>query len=107
MFGRMPEKIRKRKYFRYSDAQYLREAAPSLEFVTSFENRPSFGERQAGTNEIRYESERVDRLILRGVEPEYSQAIPLCGRFSIHLLTSNGNETHSGQWVVSTPYTWH
>jgi putative ABC transport system permease protein len=77
MLGRMPEKIRRRKYLQYSDAQFLREAVPSLDFVTAFENRPSFGERTTGPNEIRYQSERVDRLLVRGVEPEYWQAIPL------------------------------
>ena len=76
-FGRMPEKIRKRKYMQYTDAQFLHAAVPSLDFVTAFQNRPSFGERNTGSNDIRYESERVERMILRGVEPEYSQAIPM------------------------------
>jgi putative ABC transport system permease protein len=78
-FGRMPDKIRRRKYLSYSDAQYLRDSVPALDFVTSFQNRPSFGERSTGPNDIRYGSERVERLILRGVEPEYAQAIPLFG----------------------------
>jgi putative ABC transport system permease protein len=78
-FGRLPEKIRRRKYFRYSDAQYLKEAVPALEYVTCFENRPSFGERVFSPNEVRYGSERVERVLIRGVEPEYVNAIPLFG----------------------------
>jgi putative ABC transport system permease protein len=76
-FGRMPEKIRRRKYMRASDAQYLREAVPALDYVTSFQNRPSFGERSFSPNEVRYGSERVERVLIRGVEPEYADAIPL------------------------------
>ena len=84
-FGRLPENIRRRKYLRYADAAYLAEAVPSLEFVTPFANRPSFGERQMSGNEIRYGAERVERLFLRGAEPEQARAIPLLaiaqGRF--------------------------
>ena len=84
-FGRLPEKVRRRKYLRYSDALYLAEAVPSLAFVTPFANRPSFGERPTGANEIRYGAERVERMFLRGAEPEQAQAIPLLavaqGRF--------------------------
>ncbi len=80
-FGRLPEKIRRRKYLNYSDARYLKEAVPSLAFATAFAQRPSpgagFGGRRAEPNEIRYGSEKVDQVILRGVEPEYAQAIPL------------------------------
>src|SRR5947209_1367074 len=35
-FGRMPEKIRTRKYLQYADADFLRETCPSIAFVTSF-----------------------------------------------------------------------
>ncbi len=79
-FGRMPEKIRKRKHLTLADAAYLRESVPSLSFVTSFTTRPSPGEGgflRPQPNEIRYESEGVERLIVRGVEPEYVDAIPM------------------------------
>lgn len=80
-FGRLPEKIRRRRYLNYSDARYLQQTVPSLAFATAFAQRPSpgagFGGRPAEPNEIRYGGERVDRVILRGVEPEYAEAIPL------------------------------
>ncbi len=78
-FGRLPEKIRRRKYLNFSDAAYLREAVPSLEFTTSFAQRPSPGEgfMRPQVNDIRYGSERVEGIFLRGVEPEYADAIPL------------------------------
>jgi putative ABC transport system permease protein len=80
-FGRLPEKIRRRKYLNFSDARYLKEAVPSLAIATAFAQRPTpgagFGGRRAEPNEIRYGGERVDQVILRGVEPEYAEAIPL------------------------------
>ncbi len=78
-FGRLPEKIRKRKYFEPSDAGFLREACPSLETVTPLSGRP-FGPADPGAfrqNEIRYGREVVDNVILRAVEPELGAAIPL------------------------------
>lgn len=102
-FGRLPEKIRRRKYLNFSDARYLKEAVPALAFTTSFAQRPSpgagFGGRAAEPNEIRYGGERVDQVILRGVEPEYAEAIPLFdvahGRF-----ISRYDLEHSRQVVV-------
>lgn len=74
--SRMPEKIRVRKYLQYSDAQYLREHCPSIKTATSFGTRFAlFGGGQS--NEIRYGSERVENIIVRGIEPEYVEAIPL------------------------------
>jgi len=102
-FGRLPEKIRRRKYLNFSDARHLREVVPSLAFATAFAQRPSpgagFGGRRAEPNEIRYGGERVDQVILRGVEPEYADAIPLFsvaqGRF-----ISRYDLEHSRQVVV-------
>lgn len=100
-FGRIPEKIRRRKYLNFSDADYLRAACPSLEIVTPFSSRPgspgSFASDQA--NDVRYGAERVERIILRGVEPEHAIAIPLFavsqGRF-----ISRFDEDHAREVVV-------
>ena len=71
--GNIPEKIRKRKYIDYADAGYLRASCPSLITATAFATRAFFlGE----TNEISYGSERVERIFVRGVEPEYADALP-------------------------------
>jgi putative ABC transport system permease protein len=95
-FGRLPEKIRKRKYITVDDARALREACPACEFVTIFGTRAFFfGE----TNYAQYGSERVERVFLRGAEPEYADAIPLFaverGRF-----ISRYDEEHSRNVVV-------
>jgi len=78
-FGGLTEKYRKRRYLRHSDSDYLREACPSLENVTSFSSIPS-GPGDPGsarTPDVRYGNEHVERLFLRGVEPEYAQALPI------------------------------
>lgn len=72
--GRLPERLRLRKYLNYSDADRLREACPMLDAVTTLATRASFfGE----TNEIRYGSERVERIFVRGSHPSYVDAIPM------------------------------
>lgn len=73
--GRLPEKIRKRKYFEPQDADYLRASCPSLETVTPLGARPIAGSMQA--SDIRYGNEVVENVIMRGVEPELADAIPL------------------------------
>ncbi|MBI3279370.1 MAG: ABC transporter permease, partial [Acidobacteria bacterium] len=96
MFGRMPERIRLRKYLAPEYAEFLRESCPSVGYVTSFITRGfMFGE----TNYIQFAGERVERFILRGVEPEYADAIPLFnvsqGRF-----ISRFDEDHARPVIV-------
>ena len=72
--SRAADKYRSRKYLNYSDAEYLRTHCPSISTATSFGTRAFFfGE----SNDIRYGAEKVERVIIRGVEPEYADAIPL------------------------------
>jgi putative ABC transport system permease protein len=95
-FGRMPEKIRLRKYIQPTDAEFIRGACPSVEFVTTFGTRAFFF---GQSNDIRYAGNVVERIILRGAEPEYADAIPLFsvaqGRF-----ISRFDEEHSRAVVV-------
>ncbi|MSV30099.1 MAG: FtsX-like permease family protein [Bryobacterales bacterium] len=72
--GRMPERIRVRKYLTDADATFLRESCPSLAFATAFASRIDFTQMN---DNVRYGNEHVERLILRGAEPDYSRAIPL------------------------------
>ncbi len=73
-FGRPPEHIRLRKHFRYEDAQFIKEQCRSCEYATAFGTRAFFfGER----NDIRAGREHVENPIVRGVDPEYADAIPL------------------------------
>ncbi len=92
----MPERIRTRKYLDYRDAAFLREACRSVGIVTAFGTRAAMlGE----INEIRYGGQVVERLIVRGVEPEYAQALPIFtvaeGRF-----ISRYDEDHGRPVVV-------
>ena len=52
---------------------------------------------RATANDIRYDGNVVERIILRGAEPEYADAIPLFsvaqGRF-----ISRFDEEHARQW---------
>ena len=73
-FGRLPEYIRVRKYFRYEDAQVIREQCRSCEIATAFGTRAFFF---GDTNEIRHGREYTQNPIIRGVDPEYADAVSL------------------------------
>ncbi len=73
-FSRLPANIRARKYLRFDDAQYLKETVSSLAYATAFANRMNFGE---VADTIRYGEQHVERMIVRGVQPEYTSALPL------------------------------
>src|SRR5713226_7851939 len=69
-----PERIRTRKYFEYSYAGYIREAAPDVEIVTTVGTRGFFF---GGANLIIAGGHSVENAIVRGAEPQYIDAIPL------------------------------
>ena len=72
--NRLPLKVRIRKYLDYSDAAYLRASCPQIETATTFGTRAFvFGQ----SNVISYGAQRVERMFLRGAEPELAQAFPL------------------------------
>lgn len=71
---RWPERIRTRRYFEPHYAAFLREAAPDVGIVTTFGTRGFFF---GDTNLITSGSNSVEKVILRGAEPEYAEAIPL------------------------------
>jgi putative ABC transport system permease protein len=69
-----PERIRIRKYFQYDYAPYIREAAPDVQVVTTIGTRGFiFGD----TNMITSGDRSVENVIVRGAEPQYTDAIPL------------------------------
>ena len=91
-----PEKIRTRKYLAYEYAQQIREAAPDVQVVTTIGTRGFiFGD----TNLLTAGDHSVENVILRGAEPEYTEAIPLFaverGRF-----ISQYDEEHARPVVV-------
>jgi putative ABC transport system permease protein len=72
--GRLPQKIRIRKYLEDDDARYLEESCPGVAFATVFANRINFAEQ---LDELRYGDEHVERFLLRGTQPQYVRALPL------------------------------
>jgi putative ABC transport system permease protein len=73
--GRLPQKVRTRKYLESSDAQYLKENVPGIDIAAAFMQRVSFG--SGAPESISYGGEHVERLIIRGTQPEYAAALPL------------------------------
>src|SRR5262245_32950754 len=94
--SRWPERIRIRKYFEYNYADFVREAAPSVRTVTTLGTRGFFF---GDSNLITSEGHSVERVIVRGAEPQYTDAIPLFsverGRFITAL-----DEEHARPVVV-------
>ena len=94
--GRLPQKIRMRKYLEDDDARYIEESCPGVAYATVFANRINLGEQ---VDELRYGDEHVERFLLRGVQPEYAQALPLFavdqGRF-----VSQYDEDHARSVIV-------
>jgi putative ABC transport system permease protein len=92
----LPLKIRVRKYLDYSDAAYLRASCPDIATASTFGTRAFFF---GQTNVISYEGQRVERIFLRGAEPEFAEAIPAYtvgqGRF-----ISRYDEDHARNVVV-------
>src|SRR5258708_1222610 len=72
--SRLPERIRGRKYLEYNDAESVREAAPDVQIVTTFGTRGFF---LGDSNRIISGDRSVEKVILRGAEPRYTEAIPL------------------------------
>ena len=73
-FGRPREDIRLRKHFRFSDARRIEESSPSAEYVSAFTTRAAFF---GDPNDVRYRNEQVTNVIVRGVDHNYSAAIPM------------------------------
>ena len=95
--GRLPQEIRTRKYLEISDAQYLKGLVPGLDVAAAFANRINFG--STTPDSIGYGNEHVERLIIRGTQPEYAVALPL---FSVATgrYISPFDEEHARSVVV-------
>ena len=96
--SRMALKYRIRKYLDYSDADYLRRTCPGIETATTFGTRAFFlGE----NNSIGYQAQRVERVFVRGAEPEYVNAIPAftIGQAGSFLRTTRNTRGRGGAWL--------
>jgi putative ABC transport system permease protein len=93
---RWPERIRTRRYLEYDYADFVRQAAPDVHIVTTVGTRGFFF---GDTNLITSGDHSVEKLIVRGAEPQYIEAIPLFtierGRF-----ISNFDQEHARPVVV-------
>jgi putative ABC transport system permease protein len=94
--SRWPENIRTRRYLQYDYADFVRQAAPDVQIVTTVGTRGFFF---GDTNLITSGDHSVEKVIVRGAEPQYIQAIPLFnverGRF-----VSNFDQEHARPVVV-------
>jgi putative ABC transport system permease protein len=92
----MPERIRTRKYIEYNYADFIRQAAPHAQIVTTVGTRGFFF---GDSNLITSGDHSVEKVIVRGAEPQYTEAIPLFtvgqGRF-----ISTFDEEHARPVVV-------
>ena len=92
----MPERFRSRRYLEYSYAEFVRAAAPDVENVTTVGTRGFF---LGDSNLITSGDRSVEKVIVRGAEPEYIVALPLFnierGRF-----ISEFDEEHARPVVV-------
>jgi putative ABC transport system permease protein len=93
---RMPEKIRLRRYIEYDTASRLRQQCRAVESATTIATRASFF---GQSNEIRYGGERVQKLLVRGVEPAYIDILPMFVVEQGRFLNAT-DEEHASQVVV-------
>jgi len=70
----MPERIRTRRYLEYNYAEFVRAAAPDVENVNTVGTRGFFF---GDSNLITSGDRSVEKVIIRGAEPNYIVALPL------------------------------
>ena len=99
--GSLPEEIRKREYLEFSDTGYVRESCPSLRYVTAFVSRPSsaYALKASDANEIRHGHDSVEQIFIRGVEPDYVNALPIFAIAQGRFITSY-DEDHARSVIV-------
>ena len=92
----MPERIRTRKYIEYNYAEFIRQAAPDVRNVNTVGTRGFFF---GDSNLVVAGNRSVEKVIVRGAEPQYTEAIPL---FSIERgrFISTFDEEHARPVVV-------
>ena len=97
-FGRMPQKIRVRKYLQMSDAQYLRDSVQGLDVATYFLQDINFNVQHS----LIHGNEHVERVVLRGTEPDYSAALPLFTAGSGRYISAYDLEHASNVVVIGS-----
>ena len=94
--SRMPDRIRTRRYLEYNYAEFIRQAAPDVQNVNTVGTRGFFF---GDSNLITSGDRSVEKVIVRGAEPEYEEALPL---FSIARgrFISSFDQEHARPVVV-------
>jgi putative ABC transport system permease protein len=94
--SRMPDRIRTRRYLEYNYAEFIRQAAPDVQNVNTVGTRGFFF---GDSNLITSGDRSVEKVIVRGAEPEYAEALPL---FSIARgrFISSFDQEHARPVVV-------
>ena len=97
--GRAPDRYRLRRFFQMDYAAMLRELCPSLDAVSLSANRAVFF---GDANEIRHGRELVEGIVLRGVEPGYTDAIPMFTVGHGRFLNESDLERHQSVVVLGS-----
>jgi putative ABC transport system permease protein len=95
--GRLPQKIRTRKYLDPADARFLRENVDGIDIAAAFMQRINIG--SGPPDSMSYGSEHVERMIIRGTQPEYAAALPLFTT-AVGRYISPFDEEHARDVVV-------
>jgi len=88
--SRLPERIRTRKYLEYNYAEFVRNAAPDVRIVTTFGTRASSSVTAIGLSAVT----AVQKVVIRGAEPEYTEAIR-CSASSAGRFISVFDQEHA------------
>src|SRR3954462_5087586 len=94
--ARWPEYIRVRRYFDYDYADFIRDRCPSVDSVTTIGTRGFFF---GDTNNISYGAQNIEKIIVRGAEPQYIKTLPLSSVERGRVLT-DFYEAHARNVVV-------
>jgi len=94
--GHMAEKFRVRKYLQYGDADFIRRAAPDVANISTVGTRGFFF---GQSNLLVAGDHSVEKVIVRGAEPAYVQAIPLFNIARGRFLSAY-DEEHASPVVV-------
>jgi putative ABC transport system permease protein len=92
----LPQKIRMRKYLEIGDARFLKENVPGIDIAVASAQRINLAEQG---DSIVYGNQHVERMIVRGTQPDYPAALPL---FSVATgrYISQFDEEHARNVVV-------
>ena len=93
--GRLPAKIRTRKYLEISDAQYLKENVPGLDVSTAFAQRINLGQ-QSDSISLRQRACRADDPARHGAGLRRRPAAVYCGDGALHLGVRRGARAARG-----------